>query len=244
MPPWKRICYSAKLNEIKVERHGNDELGNLCRLVRRKKRIKVDLIEPKETRDETGEVTFEWNQFHGSEYHYQYMLAWIVEHEQKPEPDNEVSHLCGNDLCINVNHMTEESHDTNQERIACHTKIRKWIKKQRKPKKAGGKYKSIRKGYYTFSDLQKGCRCPHFKSTGKECFITYGAVRSHQKGMSNEHETSDTDEKVDEPVRRKSARLQTKRNRSPSVQDVRNAKRQKTRKKRSDKEEMDASDSD
>lgn len=49
------------------------------------------------------------------------VVAFATHGVRKLEEGEEVSHLCGNELCIRPDHITLESHKINMERINCHS---------------------------------------------------------------------------------------------------------------------------
>ena len=46
-------------------------------------------------------------------------LAYIISHRLVKFPDGDVSHLCHNTKCMNVDHMVLEDHITNNSRLSC-----------------------------------------------------------------------------------------------------------------------------
>lgn len=56
----------------------------------------------------------------GSKTYYVHRAVWMLKHRNFTLSEaQEVSHLCGNSLCANVEHMCIEDHATNSERRHC-----------------------------------------------------------------------------------------------------------------------------
>ena len=102
--------------------------------------------------------------------HLPYKLAYLKRNETNPIDGTEISHLCGDVLCINPNHMIAENHRRNAERYYCHKDIKEWIKQQR----------HCPRGKHTFRTCGKG-PCRH--GTEQECFVVTGQTqrRSHKR---------------------------------------------------------------
>ena len=80
----------------------------------------------------------------------------------------QISHICGNKLCIQYKHMCIENKKKNLQRKICHNKIKKYEKKYRNNKNI----KTI--GKLFISDIiNDKYQCPHKHN---KCFINYGKI--------------------------------------------------------------------
>lgn len=92
------------------------------------------------------------------------ILAYIEHTGYLPvDPNREISHLCGNYLCIESSHILYESHRRNKERQICHNKIKEWESRNRRNPNVNTKGKITTR-------LFPGFDCPH----SEKCFVNFG----------------------------------------------------------------------
>ena len=122
---WKADCYRGKLDELAFEKFGDFKRSDVCLRVFDTKEVTIRLKQPVKIRDPiTREVLrIEWRN-RGIDWLLPYKLAHLVEKQRDLPELKEISHLCDDKRCINVNHMNEEPHKINMGRKGCHAKIR------------------------------------------------------------------------------------------------------------------------
>ena len=122
------------LKNTKIKSIGDEDLGGPCRVSLRKKRQRLTVA---------GKRLF----------HHQ--VSFYNKHKYIPQ---EISHLCHNHKCFNVNHLLDENGGINKSRNHCKRRIQKLIRIQRSIKKL----RSERKIFYG--------KCKHTP----KCFMKVG----------------------------------------------------------------------
>ena len=99
-----------------------------------------------------------------------YQIIYLIHtgHISNKNNNTEISHICGNKLCIEPTHMCIENKKKNLQRKTCHSKIKKYVKKYRNNK-------NIKTCATLFmSDIiNNKYQCPHKPNA---CFINYGKI--------------------------------------------------------------------
>ena len=159
--PWNlqtRVAYTNAYNKLKrcAVRLGPGE--DQCLHLRRTTQVKLTAVSKSATGSRVAARPMRFK-------HLPYKLAYLKHTERSPPKGTEISHFCGDKLCINPNHMTAESHQVNVQRHYCHEEIREWVKEQ------VNSGRQVSSGKHTYRTCGKTV-CAH--GTDNECFVMIG----------------------------------------------------------------------